>query len=178
MKIGFTGTQSGMTNFQKSMVETILKAEKCEEFLHGDCVGSDYEANNIAREFIPYITIFPPDNPNKRAWCFNPMKDVNKKWEWEEFRELIEGNLDNLSEDSQVIYRVNKVRWAPRAPYLERNKHIVDNCEIMIACPKEVEHTVRSGTWSTIRYAWRVKRKITIIPPIVRDEVEESVGDL
>lgn len=154
MRIGFTGTQSGMTNFQKAMLANILKEEGCTEFIHGDCVGADSQANDIAIDCgIKYITIFPPDNPNKRAWKFDATKNpILHKWEWQE-----------------AIIGI-KVRWAPRAPYLDRNKHIVDNCEMMIACPKEAEHTVRSGTWATIRYAWKVKRKIVIIPPIQRND--------
>lgn len=164
MTIGFTGTQSGLTNFQKSMIEVILKAEGCDHFIHGDCIGADSQACRIVvMNEIHRITIFPPDNPNKRAWEFNPKKDTNKKWEWEE--QIIWNETVNPRQEIKI-----QVRWAPRAPYLERNKHIVDNCEMMIACPKEPEHTVRSGTWSTIRYAWKTHRKITIVPPIVRDE--------
>ena len=41
----------------------------------------------------------------------------------------------------------------PTKGYLERNKDIVKAADIMIACPKEDGEVVRSGTWSTIRYA-------------------------
>lgn len=37
--------------------------------------------------------------------------------------------------------------------YLERNKDIVDDTEILIGCPYDNEEKLRSGTWSTIRYA-------------------------
>jgi hypothetical protein len=36
--------------------------------------------------------------------------------------------------------------------YLERNKKIVDRCDVLLAAPKGPEE-LRSGTWSTIRYA-------------------------
>ncbi len=51
----------------------------------------------------------------------------------------------------------------PRGP-LTRNKHIVDGCETLIACPKGPEET-RSGTWSTVRYARKKRRRIVIIWP-------------
>ena len=49
-------------------------------------------------------------------------------------------------------------------PYLERNKDIVDETGLLIATPKG-EEIVRSGTWSTIRYARKNHKKIIIIMP-------------
>lgn len=47
-------------------------------------------------------------------------------------------------------------------PYLERNKDIVNVCEALIACPKGSE-ILRSGTWSTIRYAKKINKIVYII---------------
>lgn len=41
----------------------------------------------------------------------------------------------------------------PTADYLIRNKAIVDSVGALIACPYEEEEQLRSGTWSTVRYA-------------------------
>ena len=49
--------------------------------------------------------------------------------------------------------------------YLERNHHIVDACEVLIATPKGVTEEVRSGTWATIRYARKQNRCIIIVWP-------------
>lgn len=43
--------------------------------------------------------------------------------------------------------------YMPAAPYLIRNQHIVDASEWMVAAPKQMVEVMRSGTWSTIRYA-------------------------
>lgn len=59
-------------------------------------------------------------------------------------------------------------------PYLERNKNIVHSSDIMIACPKGSE-ILRSGTWSTIRYARGLKRRLFIIYEDGRT-VEEDYG--
>ena len=67
--------------------------------------------------------------------------------------------------DEKQFKRFNKIgKWKTLQPkpYLQRNKDIVDNCELLIACPKGKE-VVRSGTWATIRYARKIKRKILII---------------
>jgi hypothetical protein len=44
----------------------------------------------------------------------------------------------------------------PKA-YLDRNKNIVDSCNILIGCPMNEQEILRSGTWSTIRYAKKNK---------------------
>lgn len=50
-------------------------------------------------------------------------------------------------------------------PYLERNRDIVDECDLLIATPKDTHPVLRSGTWSTIRYALKVGKKVLVIVP-------------
>lgn len=47
-------------------------------------------------------------------------------------------------------------------PYLDRNKDIVDESDILIACPFSDEEQLRSGTWSTVRYARKKNKKILL----------------
>jgi len=56
------------------------------------------------------------------------------------------------------------VMWAKK-PYLERNHDIVDTTDGLIACPKEFEEVMRSGTWATIRYATKKGKPVFIIWP-------------
>ena len=58
-----------------------------------------------------------------------------------------------------------------KASYLTRNKHIVNNSDLLIAAPKTMEEEQRSGTWATIRYARRRKIDIIIIWPDGSKEV-------
>lgn len=53
----------------------------------------------------------------------------------------------------------------PPKPYLDRNKDIVDASDILIAFPSSRTEILRSGTWSTIRYARKINKKILIIYP-------------
>lgn len=140
MKIGFTGTQKGMTNHQKARLVTVLTAlfpdgagandrYIASQFHHGDCIGADWEAASIARTFGFWIVGWPPTDPSKRGW---------------------------FTSDNEHI----------PAPYLERNRSIVDATERLIACPKENEETLRSGTWATIRYARKKNKPIDIIWPL------------
>jgi len=61
------------------------------------------------------------------------------------------------------------------APYLVRNRAIVDATDELIACPGKMQENVRSGTWATIRHARATGKPITIIWPTgeVRLEIAE-----
>lgn len=50
-------------------------------------------------------------------------------------------------------------------PYLDRNHDIVDNSDILIACPKENTEQLRSETWATIRYARKKGKQVYLIIP-------------
>ena len=54
---------------------------------------------------------------------------------------------------------------AAEMPPLERNRHIVDRIDVLIACPKEDNEVIRSGTWATVRYAKKKNKLIYIIYP-------------
>ena len=126
--IGFTGTQLGMTDAQKARLRTILQASQGVDFHHGDCIGADVEAHDIALELGLIPVIHPPQNPSKRA--FKPATTI-----------------------------------LPTKDYLDRNHDIVDGTLLLIACPKEPEEQLRSGTWATIRYAKKTNKNIYIIIP-------------
>lgn len=66
---------------------------------------------------------------------------------------------------SDGAYRArNPHAWHTRSPmgYLSRNLAIVNACDVLIACPKEMEPQARGGTWYTYRYA-KEKGKATIL---------------
>ena len=47
-------------------------------------------------------------------------------------------------------------------PFLLRNRDIVDSSEVLIACPINNNEIMRSGTWSTIRYARKCNKQVNI----------------
>jgi len=76
MKLGFTGTRSGMTDRQKVNLSRVLNTHTIDEFHHGDCVGADAEAHDIAESMDLYIVVHPPIDPKLRAWkAGNEMRD-------------------------------------------------------------------------------------------------------
>ena len=60
----------------------------------------------------------------------------------------------------------------PAKEYLDRNKDIVDSVEFLIACPAEEEEQLRSGTWSTVRYARKVGVSVIVVNPDGKVAVE------
>lgn len=61
-------------------------------------------------------------------------------------------------------FRVSPHVLRPR-PYLERNRAIVDACDVLIATPKSTSEELRSGTWATVRYARKSGKRVLILEP-------------
>lgn len=65
----------------------------------------------------------------------------------------------------QRAFRRGDATREPLSP-LVRNHEIVDTSDWMIAAPATVEEMLRSGTWSTIRYARKqMSERLTILWP-------------
>jgi hypothetical protein len=114
---------------------------------HGDCVGGDEEFNAIV------LDARTRGNKNIGIHIFPPTDDKYRAY------------CGKGGSDIFVINSPNK--------YLLRNKHIVDFSDVMIAAPY-TEEVVRSGTWSTVRYAIVRKKSIFIV---YRDHIELTGGD-
>lgn len=126
--IGFTGTRKGLTPAQKTRLQEGFQrlanhANGIWRLHHGDCVGADATAHQLAKAIGGQIEIWPPINPKYRAWC---------------------ENADKVNEPDK---------------YLTRNKHIVNASSLLVAATGG-EEELRSGTWSTIRYA-KEQNKLT-----------------
>lgn len=51
------------------------------------------------------------------------------------------------------------------APYAERDRDIVLNTQSLIATPHTPYEIIRSGTWTTVRFARKLERPIYIVKP-------------
>lgn len=51
------------------------------------------------------------------------------------------------------------------APYLIRDSHIVLASRVILAASYEMHETLRSGTWTTVRYAVKARRPGTVVYP-------------
>lgn len=133
-RIGFTGNRQGLTEEQKIEIIKILDQYNNIIVSHGDCIGSDTDFHNICIEYKKSNV-----GKNFEIHIYPPECDTLRAY--------------NLGD---VIYKTK--------PYLERNKDIVINSEILIGCPidKHCEE-IRSGTWSTIRFARKHNKQIHLL---------------
>lgn len=149
IKLGFTGTQLGMTNMQAQTVfdEMMLYGQEPDEAIteahHGMCVGADREFHELL-DYLPKSIVVhghPPLNTSKMA------KGL-----------------------------ICDVMHLP-LEYLARNRAIVDAANVLFAAPKG-EEELRSGTWSTVRYARRKGLHIRIVMPDGGSRFERGTGGL
>lgn len=148
-KLGFTGTQLGMTDIQAQIVfdEMMLfgqePGEEIAEAHHGLCIGADEEFHGLL-DYLPNSVVVhghPPLNTSKMA------------------KGLICDVMHTPLE------------------YLARNRAIVDAVDTLFAAPKG-EEEIRSGTWSTVRYARRKGINIRIVMPDGNTRFERARGGL
>lgn len=69
------------------------------------------------------------------------------------------------SSDAYRAHTTNEDTW-DALYYIYRNKDIVDCSDILVAMPRSTREELRSGTWQTIRYARKMKKRIIIIYPM------------
>ena len=53
----------------------------------------------------------------------------------------------------------------PMKKYLSRNQDIVNQTDLLVAFPSTKEEILRSGTWSTVRYARKINKPVIIFYP-------------
>jgi len=71
--VGITATRLGMSNRQIATLKAKLRAMQksvCVVLHHGDCVGGDAQADDLAHRLGIQVVIHPADVPSdKRAYC-------------------------------------------------------------------------------------------------------------
>lgn len=158
MIFGFTGTRRGLTDPQLSAFWSLLHGHMPSELHHGDCKGADKRAHLAFVDYVfdhereGTVAIHPPTDPKSRAYCGHPEAPYPKG----PYKQVLVQYTDDVT---------LHVVWYPEKPYLDRNKDIVDACDLLVACPAEAVEQQRGGTWSTVRYARRVGRDVALILP-------------
>jgi len=134
--LGFTGARLGVTQAQRAALSSVIVPPDL--VLHGGAKGADAQFHAVIAEMLgPELPLPIEVYPGESArWTY-----------W------------NYASDSGRRFRVH-----PTAPPLDRNRAIVSRCDHLLACPDGPERT-RSGTWTTVRYARRAGKPVTIIMP-------------
>lgn len=141
MKIGFTGTRNGMAPEQEEAVRHIFAKLATQhppnqiELHHGDAIGADAQAARIAKAFGFRVVAHPG---------YNPRNPEDTKWR------AFSPHNDEIREPK---------------PFVARDHDIVDETERMVATPAGRTEELRSGTWTTVRYAKKRSREIELCLP-------------
>ena len=73
--------------------------------------------------------------------------------------------------DLRAYVEYNETRSA--LSYFARNRNIVNECDVLLVVPREMEPQSFGGTWYTHDYARKVKKLTTVIYPEKPDEDQE-----
>lgn len=97
VRVGFTGTQHGMTVDQWETAA--MKLLGADWLHHGDCIGGDKQMHEVAERFKIKTALFPPTNESKRAFCKG---------------DIIYPPKDYISRNHDIVYTVSRMIAAPR----------------------------------------------------------------
>jgi hypothetical protein len=146
MRVGFTGTQSGMAMTQVVRVVqalTALRGAGATHANHGMCVGADAQFHDLARP-LGYTLVGWPGVTNTGTVTLRA--------------------------------RVACDEVMPVKFFLDRNRDIVHASSVLLVTPLTGREQLRSGTWATVRYARKVKLPLVLIDPAGAARVEHVPG--
>lgn len=151
--IGFTGTSSIVSTEQGKALICLLnalaaRARHVHSAHHGDCINADALFHSLVQSIIPKARVVIHPPTDRKARAFCQLR-------------IASGDEINRS-----------------YAFLTRNRHIVAASDLLIACPFTHNEQLRSGTWSTIRYARQKPIPIIKIVPDGNYSAEGDVGDL
>lgn len=94
--VGFSGSRKGLTEPQRIKLEELIQSE-AETLHHGDCIGADAIAHEIALALNLRIVVHPPSRADRRAYCTGPDVLVLAP------RDYLDRNLDIVDECTVLI---------------------------------------------------------------------------
>jgi hypothetical protein len=139
-EFGFTGTHRGQTKAQLASLKRLLQSYRAlstgiPNFRHGLCVGADDQAAALAGGLGFFVIAFPGFPPK-----------------------------DPTDLSNRGIFAKNDLVMEAE-PFVVRDYKIVDASDVMIATPAQKMEILRSGTWTTVRYAKKQGKPVIIIYP-------------
>lgn len=148
MRVGISGTQNGATLKQKQVTRQVLKA-----------LFSRADVKGLFGAGVAVHSLRHGDCIGYDAQCHQICESIKAQ-----------GARINICIHPSTI-RAKRAFCkgatsvlAPKPP-LERNPDIVDGSDVMVFGPKEYTQQLRSGTWTTYRYAVKKGKKIIVVLP-------------
>lgn len=107
MKLGFSGTQVGMTQRQATAVAVVLRELQPVELHHGMAIGADAQANDLARALGIVTVGHPPTRQDRVAIGL----EIDVEWHP---RPYLDRNRD-------IAFTTDRLCAAPRGPEIRRS---------------------------------------------------------
>jgi hypothetical protein len=140
MHIGFTGTRDGMTDKQVSIFNIVIR-----------CFNDSYEKIGLTAYF-------------HHGDCIGADALAHHIADGHSIPIVIHPPANSAAR-ANCKPKWSTATWRDSKPYLDRNRDIVNDCDVLIACPKGYAEERRSGTWATIRYARKCGKPVVILEP-------------
>lgn len=143
MKYGFTGTKKGMTEKQKMAFLLFIDKHKWPQGGEGKeyWLEEFHNGDCVGADAEAYNIVKTYFNMSDIGYIHPPKKTLFQAW-----------------------VAPFKVRYTPK-DYIKRDRDIVDASDVLIACPRVMWEELRSGTWTTIRYAKKKEKPVYMIWP-------------
>jgi len=125
--IGFTGTQAGMTIRQRNQLRRILQSyfdQGAVYFHHGDCIGADEQAHDIAEEIGYKVIIHPPVNPKKRAFK-KPFIARNPKQYMDRNQDIVDESDILIGAPKEEIEQLRSGTWSTVRRAIKAEREVI-----------------------------------------------------
>lgn len=142
MIVGFTGTRQEITAEQTDEILDFVISRSPHRFLHGGAIGSD--------QLLHEMILHQPASIATAIEIYPASQQRHRYWEGQKHIAFYSGR-------DCIVH--------PPIPPLTRNRIIAERCDWLLACPATSEEELRSGTWTTVRYARHAKKPISIVCP-------------
>lgn len=111
--LGFTGTQRGMTDRQWRVCQDLLKRRlRPVAAHHGQCIGADADFHDLCLTLEIPVTLHPPTNRSKVAWCPGAVEIRRPRPYLERNREIVRACNTLLATPAQDEEQLRSGTWA------------------------------------------------------------------
>lgn len=158
MRLGFTGTRTGMTEAQRQSFRSLVEQHRPVLFLHGACVGADEDAVRIVRETLGRDGCHVVARPGRSAY------DASR------------GKVNEHRSDAAIALSDEVL---PEQTHFARNREIVLRSDLLVATPWQQKSQrpakgTGGGTWYTVDFACGQRCGVVVVWP--DGEVEWLAG--
>ena len=125
MIVGFTGTQKGMTEEQRKVLDSLLMTEEATEVHHGDCVGADAELHDVAINRGLNVVIHPPIREAKRAFCKDALLVTQQKSYLDRNKDIVDAAEVLIATPKEYTPQIRSGTWMTIRYAIQQQKRVI-----------------------------------------------------